>query len=329
LPNAVFRKSDILKEEDQQVREAMLRQFNEGVHLSDEYHLRMFPIWATKTHHGNLAAQLSHTLALTAAAQLRNSLALENLVAKQFQWIFGGNPFCQSLMYGEGYDYPPLYAYNPGDIVGSLPVGIDCVKDDEPFWSASNHATFKEIWVVPVSRFLWNAAYFGIPAFVKGKVKNANIDSVQFYNTSINKTVYVPVNTTGDFEGRLNAGDYNIKFGSAEKRISLVSGGNYEISLNPENYIVFSAKVKKSDSQKKIVSIEIAAKGKAGHKLAMRVFNGIVKAPEQEIYLQDGSLKNISLDIRIKDENKPWIAVIIPDGDFADKQELFGILKLH
>ena len=57
--------------------------------------------------------------------------------------------------------------------------------------------------------------------------------------------------------------------------------------------------------------------------------NGIVKEPEIEINLQNGSQKNFSWYIRIIDENKPWIAVIIPDCDFTDRQELFGTLKQH
>ncbi len=119
LPNAVFRKADIMAVPDPELQEAMLRQFKEGTRLTDEYHLRMFPIWSTKTHHGNTAVLLSQTLALVAASQIRNNLSLEDLAATQLQWVFGGNPFSQSLMYGEGYDYPPLYAYNPDDEVGA------------------------------------------------------------------------------------------------------------------------------------------------------------------------------------------------------------------
>lgn len=162
LPNAVFRKSDTLSVPDPELREAMLRQYNEGTRLSEEYALRAFPIWTTRTHHGNTAVLLSQTLALAAAAQLRRDEDSENLARAQLRWVFGGNPFSQSFMYGEGYDYPPLYGYNPGDVVGALPVGMDCVRDDKPFWSASNHSTFKEIWGVPVSRFLWNAVYLAI-----------------------------------------------------------------------------------------------------------------------------------------------------------------------
>ncbi len=327
MPNAVFRKSDILNVEDREIREAMLRQFNEGTRLTEEYHLRMFPIWTTKTHHGNLAVHLSHTFALTTASQLRNSILLENLVAKQFQWVFGGNPFCQSLMYGEGYDYPPLYAYNPGDIVGSLPVGIDCVKDDEPFWSASNHSCFKEIWVVPVSRFLWNAAYLGMPAFVRGKLKSAKNDTISFYHQQTKMNHSTVVDDKKNFQIKLPAGKHDIKFGTAQQTVSVVSGGNYSITLNPEHYIDFTTLVKKRNLKKKHVQVEVSAHGEGIHSLSIRVFNGKVNEDEKKIDLRGRKIERIKWDISIKNSLKPWVAVIVPDNDLSMKQELIGTME--
>ncbi len=141
----------------------MFRQFEEGTRLSENYRLRFFPIWTTYTHHGNTAVLLSQNVALAAAAQVRGDAGAIHLAEKQMQWVFGANPFSQTQMYGEGYDFPMIYAYNEGDVVGSLPVGMDCLRNDEPFWSQSNHSTFKEVWVVPVARFLWNVAHFGLP----------------------------------------------------------------------------------------------------------------------------------------------------------------------
>ena len=52
-----------------------------------------------------------------------------------------------SLVYGEGYDYPPLYSGFAGDLVGSVPVGIETYEnDDEPYMPMQSNATYKEIW---------------------------------------------------------------------------------------------------------------------------------------------------------------------------------------
>ncbi len=327
IPNAVFRKADILNVPNPEVREAMLRQFQEGTRLTDEYHLRIFPIWSTKTHHGNTAVQLSQTLALVAASQIRNNLSLEDLAATQLQWVFGGNPFSQSLMYGEGYDYPPLYAYNPDDIVGSLPVGMDCVRNDEPFWSASNHATFKEIWIVPVSRFLWNAVYLAMPASVQGELRGAETDTIVFCDRATETCKNVKVDASGKFQTQLPAGRYEIRFGSASRNITVVSGGNYHLTLNPEQSVDFLVDVKSHDLEKKIIRVQVTAAGKGRHDFAIRVFNGAVSEHEKPVNLKTGQKAEITWDVAVTNPQVPWVVVILPDGDLTRKQELTGTLE--
>ena len=73
----------------------------------------------------------------------------------QLQWVVGRNPFAQSTMWGEGYEYQPQYSVSVGDIVGSLPVGM-MTRDnaDAPYWPATNTYVFKEVWVHPAARWL-------------------------------------------------------------------------------------------------------------------------------------------------------------------------------
>ena len=142
----------------------MLRQWEAGTRLSENCVLRTFPIWHDRTFHGSTNSQLSMTLAVAATSHLRADGDGQQLVAKQLQWVLGGNPFCQSLMYGEGYDYPPLFAYCLKNVVGALPVGVDSLSNDAPYWPNSNYATFKEIWTAPTERFLWIMAYNDLPA---------------------------------------------------------------------------------------------------------------------------------------------------------------------
>ncbi len=327
LPNAVFRKADILNVPDPEVQEAMLRQFEEGTRLTDEYHLRIFPIWSTRTHHGNTAVLLSQTLALVAASQIRSNLPLEDLAATQLQWVLGGNPFSQSFMYGEGYDYPPLYAYNPGDIVGSLPVGMDCVRNDEPFWSASNHSTFKEIWIVPVSRFLWNTVYLAMPASVQGELRGEETDTIVFCARATEICKNVKVDASGKFQTELPAGQYEIRFGSASRNLTVVSGGNYHLTLNPEQSVDFVVGVKSQDLGRKIVRVQVTAAGKGRHDFSIRVFNGAVSEHEKPVNLKTGQKVEITWDVAVTNPKVPWVAVILPDGDLTWRQELTGTLE--
>jgi hypothetical protein len=164
LPNSVWKQSEINEVKEQDVREDMQRQFDDGTRLSRDYVLRTFPIYHDGLFHGNTNIHMSSTWALAEASSLRNDAGGIELVAKQLRWIFGANPFGQSLMYGVGYDFAPQFAYCLKDVAGSLPVGMDCMSGDMPHWSSTNTATSKEIWVEPVNRFLgavsaYNAYY--------------------------------------------------------------------------------------------------------------------------------------------------------------------------
>jgi len=326
LPSAVYRKADILNVPDAVLRSAMLSQFQEGMRLTDEYHLRFFPIWTSRTHHGNTAAHLSMTMALTLASQIRSNPLLEDLAATQLQWVFGGNPFAQTLMYGEGYDYPPLYAYNPGDQVGALPVGIDCARDDKPFWPAANEATFKEVWVVPVYQFLWNVSFLAMPAFVHGELKSTGTDAIAFCDQSTLSCRNVKADRSGRFQVPLPAGQYVIRVGAASWNLTVVSGGDYHLALNPEQRVDFTVCVISHDSEKKRVQIQAAATGKGRHDLSVRVFNGAAAEFKKTVTLKTNQKSEITWDITVVNPKTPWIVVIVPDGDLTRKQELTGTL---
>jgi hypothetical protein len=72
------------------------------------------------------------------------------LAEEQAEWIVGRNPFAASTMYGEGYDWEPLYSVRSGQIVGALPVGIETREyNDAPYWPAQICWTYKEVWTHP------------------------------------------------------------------------------------------------------------------------------------------------------------------------------------
>ena len=67
----------------------------------------------------------------------------------------GKNPFCQSLIYGEGHRYPSMDSFSSGEITGEIPVGIRSWGDtDEPYWPRANNACYKEVWLTSAGKFL-------------------------------------------------------------------------------------------------------------------------------------------------------------------------------
>jgi len=122
--------------------------------MGDGYYLKTFPVWFSRR--GNYGVLLSQTKALSTAARLRQDKAATDLAQKQLEWIVGRNPFVQSTMWGEGYDFAQQYSVSSGDIAGSLPVGMMTRGDgDAPYWPPQNCYVYKEVWVHSSARWLW------------------------------------------------------------------------------------------------------------------------------------------------------------------------------
>ena len=161
LPAYVYRDSEYLTVPEkggryQATREAFRAQVESGMSMGAGWYLRAFPVWFARR--GNYGVLLSQAKALSAAARLRGDSAGLDLAWKQAEWVVGRNPFTQSTMYGEGYDWEQQYSVSTGDISGSLPVGMQSRGDtDLPYWPTQNTYVYKEVWVHPSARWLWLA----------------------------------------------------------------------------------------------------------------------------------------------------------------------------
>jgi hypothetical protein len=160
LPAYVYRAADAAKEVPDSgalhgaTREAYRAQVQAGLEMGDGWHLRAFPVWFARR--GNYGVLLSQAKALSTAARLRGDTAARDLAQRQAQWVVGRNPFAQSTMYGEGYDWSQQYSVSTGDFVGSLPVGMQSrAATDLPYWPSQNMYVYKEVWMHPSARWLW------------------------------------------------------------------------------------------------------------------------------------------------------------------------------
>lgn len=125
-----------------------------GTPMGDGWTLRTFPVWFSRR--GNYGVLLSQAKALSAASRLRGDGAGLALAQEQAQWVVGRNPFAQSTMYGEGYDWAQQYSVSSADFVGSLPVGMQSRgMTDLPYWPSQNMYVYKEVWVHSNIRWLW------------------------------------------------------------------------------------------------------------------------------------------------------------------------------
>ena len=129
-------------------------QVKNGIPLGGDYYLRRFPVaYQFRGFHAVLMGKAKAAFLLSA---LLKDNELRNIATRQFEYIVGYNPFAMSTIYGEGYDYPPLYGAYVGDAVGAVPVGIETFEnDDEPYLPMQVNATYKEVWIHTTASAIW------------------------------------------------------------------------------------------------------------------------------------------------------------------------------
>ncbi|MES2808014.1 MAG: glycoside hydrolase family 9 protein [Bacteroidota bacterium] len=230
LPNSVWAKAEIMEDRDEKRRGFTLQQYNDGTKLNDEYALRTFPIWNDNLFHGNTNVQLSGAWALAEAAKLRNDAEGMKLVGKQLEWVMGANPFGQSLMYGSGYDFAPQFVYCLKDIVGALPVGMDSRAGDAPFWPATVSATFKEIWMEPVNRFMGAVSVYSSQDQARqSTTKNIKISTQSTQNAD--GSVAITLTITGAGKHYIDLKAFNAATNFNSKQVNLSAGKPLKIQL--------------------------------------------------------------------------------------------------
>lgn len=334
LPAAVYRESEVrlipetekwrpLRAAD---RDSYLEQVRRGVPLGGDYYLRRFPVWFN--FRGNSSVLLSEAKALSVAAHMRNDLDAGDLAQKQAQWFVGRNPFSASIMYGEGYDWTPLYSVRSGEMVGALPVGIETRGDnDDPYWPTQICWTYKEVWTQPVGEWIWLMQDLNGSAVVRGFADKDNHDLVEFrdLHTGFIKTVK-PNLSDGAFRMLLPEGSYSVRQGVTQTTLTALSAGIYDIELRRDKALDFKvmAEIEGSDE----LVIRISAQGAGQHVFAIRADNlEFTKTERQTVGLIMGKPGEAVWHAHIISRETPWVVVVVPDDALENRKEVTGISK--
>lgn len=135
-------------------------QVKNGVRLDETHYLRIFPV--AYQFRGFHAPIMGKAIAAMEIYEVLGDEELKAIAIRQIEWITGYNPFACSSVYGEGYDFHPLYSGVEPQIVGAVPVGFEVYEnEDEPYYPVQNLPTYKEIWVHTTSRLMRLIAYLG------------------------------------------------------------------------------------------------------------------------------------------------------------------------
>ena len=308
-------------------RDAYLREVHKGIPLGGEYWLRRFPVWFD--FRGNSSVLLSQAKAMSAAGQLRGDLDAEDLAQEQAQWLVGRNPFSASLMYGEGYDWTPLYSVRSGQMVGALPVGIETKgMDDAPYWPTQICWTYKEVWTQPVGQWIWLMQDIAVPAIVRGTTDPANHQPLEFREEKSGQLITTtPDPVDGTFHLHLPEGRYDVRQGSAHTNVTVLPGGSYSLDLRPGSFLDF--KVSSEDAGHNEIVLQVSAEGAGPHVFSIRSDNLVLKEQgTQQIDLISGKVQHAVWHARVLSADTPWVAVIIPDGILTERREVTGA-ELH
>lgn len=299
-------------------RESFRRQVLNGVPLGQGHFLRLFPVWLD--YRGHFGTILPQALALLNAAHLRGDFDCVTLAQHQAEWVVGRNPFSQSDMYGEGYDFPPLYAPFPGNVVGALPVGLQTRADsDIPYWPVQSTWTYKEVWVHPVACWIWLMRDLAGPALVEGEADSP----VEFVSRSVKPNTVATVNPIhGRFKTFLPEGKYLIRTRGRELAQTFLPTGVYQLDLRPGRALDFE--VSKSFSKDGEVRITLTARGQGPHRFSVRAENLVLNSGSTELNLKPGKASTVEWSGRIASPDSPWVAVVIPNDNLTARKEIMG-----
>ena len=259
-------------------------QITNGIRLDDRHYLRRFPVWFDLR--GNTGTTLSQARALALAGRVRGDDTLLELAEAQLQWNLGLNPFAQSLMFGVGHDYAPQYTAMSGDMMGSLPVGIQTREDqDRPYWSAANCYNYKEVWVHPSARWLAILADLEPPPSPHKPAASRAPSSSSPIPSRVQPTGAQPAQNV-----------------SSPRRLGppVVTGAGAELVL----------RVKILDPRVKSVTV--------------RGFNLVVAEATRPIESSNVPGGEATWNVRLEKPDRPWVAVVIPDQDHRSLRDAVG-----
>jgi len=306
-------------------RAMFIDQVKEGLPLGGDAWLRRYPVWFQ--FRGNSSVLLSSAKALSAAAQLRGDIGDEDLAQQQAQWLIGRNPFSASIIYGEGYDWTPLYSVRSGQMVGAIPVGIETKGNaDAPYWPNEICWTYKEVWTQPAGEWIWLMRDLSGPAILSGVVDRGSTGAVTLLNTDTQANLSAPIAADGSFRAAISQGRYLATYGDARTSFVALAGGVESINLRRGQAVTFAASSESAGPESVILRATVDGAGR--HTLSVRADNLDLSDTESvSVDLGNHGSQTVTWHARIRDKSTPWVAVVLRDGSIDGHAELSGVAK--
>ncbi len=230
-------------------------------------------------------------------------------------------------MYGEGYDWTPLYSVRSGQMVGALPVGIETKGDsDAPYWPTQICWTYKEVWSQPVGEWIWLMRDLNGPAVVRGIAEKDSHQLIEFRDahTGLTKSV---VPKEGAFRILLPQGQYTVRQGATSTALAALSGGTYDVDLRRDKAIDYTVSTETEASGN--IILRVTVRGTGQHIFSIRADNlETTESPQQTAMLTSEKESSVTWHAHVLSPDTPWVAVVIADNALANRREVTGTAPL-
>jgi hypothetical protein len=184
------------------------------------------------------------------------------------------------------------------------------------------------VWTAPVGQWIWLMQDISVPATVRGVTEPGNHDAIEFREEKSGQLTHVAASSDGDFNVRLPEGRYEVHYGTAHTRVTVLPGGIYSLDLRSEQFLDF--KVTSQPASKSDIVVRVEASGAGDHAFSIRSDNLVVSGPVvQKIHLTAGSNKQFEWRAHVLSPETPWVAVVVPDDEINGRAEIMGANMPH
>jgi hypothetical protein len=119
-----------------------------------------------------------------------------------------------------------------------------------------------------------------------------------------------------------------VRQGAEHTSLAALSAGSYRVDLRKGKAVDLTAQVRTADPRDVVVQLE--AEGSGPHRFTLRADNLNLREPaEQEVRLEQGRKEAVTWHARIANVRRPWVGVVVQDGDMEKRTEVTGVATGH
>lgn len=288
--------------------------------VKDRYEIAFFPPpdqpWTGA--HGFNCDHFSYSYLAMLIGYLTGDLSCEEFADSQMQWVLGNNPLRYCMVSGVGYNNPVVMSMGNnkgGPIDGGIPNGLIGYKKPFPIWIGAGYNS-GEYWLPHNAYYLVLSSLLDTEPRISGRVTGKDKGRVDIYcDSELIKSLEVgndgsfgPADLRPERKYTLNYSDDEVR---VEKTVSMLSGEEKYVTLNPGGEYEIKINVLKNKKGKSAVEFEFInmSSSELNPDILIRTYAGAETAEEKiAVSLKRGETKKILRKYKTENKNPLIIA---------------------